>query len=244
MDFYTLVLLRLLVLKEIFADPKDITMVTDHQIGPDEIVVQLEGNTLQTQIALSTDNCGAYKAVFQVPIGGIHALKVLRLRKNYDAIKYAEVFPKMRYEKFLDEILEQILAPWAPEPCSLETPSVKGYWVSNSTRVLENNEVIVIKDKCSHNDERRGLKLDTRVPVNRGFKKDHCAYDMELYNWNQKICDSNYDPESDLYGTSVSSRIGPVMINQLEWGDIRKKKFLFVGKDLLFSKFYHLKHFL
>lgn len=217
------------VLKGIFTDPKDVAMVTDYQIGPDEIIVQLEGNTLQTQIALSIDNCGTYKAAFQVPVGGIYALKVVRLRQNYDAIKYEKIFPKMRYEKFLDEVLEQSLVPWAPQPCSPETPNIKGYWVSNSTRVLENNEKIVIKEKCSHNDERRGLKLDTRIPLTRAFKRDHCAYDMELYNWNQKICDPDYDPEIDLYGTSVSSKIGPVMINHLKWENIRKKKILFVG---------------
>jgi len=145
------------VLKGIFTDPDDISMVIDHQIGPDEIIVQLEGSIMQTQIAFSTNNCGSYKTVFQIPVGGIYALKVFRLRKNYDAIKLDFVFPKMRYEVFLDEIVEQPLAPWAPSPCNSYTPNVKGYWVSNATRILQNNRKVNILDKCSHGDEHRGI---------------------------------------------------------------------------------------
>lgn len=63
-------------LLKVFENPADINMVMTNKIGPDEIIVQLEGNTLQTQIAYSTNLCNEYKALFQLPLGGIHALKV------------------------------------------------------------------------------------------------------------------------------------------------------------------------
>ena len=63
-------------LLKVFKNPADIKMVMTNKIGPDEIIVQLEGNTLQTQIAHSTNLCSEYNALFQLPLGGVHALKV------------------------------------------------------------------------------------------------------------------------------------------------------------------------
>ena len=44
----------------------DIQLLMQNRIGPDEIIVQLEGNTLQTEVALSTNFCDKYEATFQV----------------------------------------------------------------------------------------------------------------------------------------------------------------------------------
>ena len=39
-------------------------------LGPDEILMSIEGSSLQTQIALTTDFCSNYYAIFQIPISG------------------------------------------------------------------------------------------------------------------------------------------------------------------------------
>lgn len=83
-------------------------LIKRHRMGPDEIVIQLEGNTLQSKIAQSIDFCKRYEATFQVPLGGRYFLKVVRLRTNYSAIRYEDEFPAMRYEAILDEELGKI----------------------------------------------------------------------------------------------------------------------------------------
>jgi hypothetical protein len=93
---------------ELFENSADVELIKQQRIGPDEIVIQLEGNTLQSKIAHSIDFCKRYEAIFQVPLGGRYFLKVIRLRTNYSAIRYDDEFPPMHYEAILDEELGKL----------------------------------------------------------------------------------------------------------------------------------------
>ena len=64
---------------------------------------------------------------------------------------------------------------------------------------------------------------------------------MELYNWNHQICRADYDEATELYGTSLNSKIAPITINHINWQDMRKKKFLFVGKILIIVHIFNAK---
>ena len=46
----------------------DLLLLDEHQIGPDEIIVQFEGASVQAQVARTNDNCREYFAMFQVPL--------------------------------------------------------------------------------------------------------------------------------------------------------------------------------
>ena len=96
-----------------------VNLMKENGIGPDEIVVQLEGPSLQTKIALSQNFCNEYYAVFQVPLSGNYNLKVFRIRRHYEGSREQDKFPKMTYEEFLN-VFVQIESHY-PTPC--EDPS-------------------------------------------------------------------------------------------------------------------------
>ena len=90
------------VMAQSFNDTEDIEMMKKNRIGPDEIIVQLEGNTMQAKVARTTNYCNLYDAFFQVPVGGLYFLKVIRLRQDYTAVKYVHEFPTMEYSVLLE----------------------------------------------------------------------------------------------------------------------------------------------
>ena len=139
------------VLQDYFVDEDDINLIKSNRIGPDEILVQLEGNTMQTEVAESMDNCGDYTATFQVPLQGHHRLKIFRTRTDYTAVRLDPWFPRMKYEILLDELLPDPIGSYAPFPCAATVPGFNGYWVSNmSSHLLSDKDVIWIKNSCSH----------------------------------------------------------------------------------------------
>ena len=60
--------------------------------------MQLEGPSLQTQIARSSDFCSTYYSVFQVPLGGQYMLKIVKLRSDYMATRLTPEFPPIDYQ--------------------------------------------------------------------------------------------------------------------------------------------------
>jgi hypothetical protein len=92
-------------LSQYFKEPEEINLIRGNGIGPDEIIVQLEGNTLQSKVAKCTDFCKDYEATFQVLVTGRHILKVVRLRTEYTAVRYVNKYPRLQYDVILDEEL-------------------------------------------------------------------------------------------------------------------------------------------
>ena len=103
--------------------PETVNLMKENGIGPDEIVVQLEGPSLQTKIAMSQNFCNEYYAVFQVPLSGNYNLKIFRIRRHYEASREQDKFPKMIYEEFLN-VFVQIESHY-PTPC--EDPTQVNY---------------------------------------------------------------------------------------------------------------------
>ena len=61
---------------------------------------------------------------------------------------------------------------------------------------------INIRQKCLGVDERRGLRLTTNVLVAHDYGTERCAKDVDLYQWNRKICNMReYNRAKDQYGT-------------------------------------------
>ena len=96
-------------------------LLVDRGIGPDEVIIQLEGASLQTKIGLVTsyEYCRSYSALFQIPIWGKYRLKIFRLRSDYGAVKEFDGHPHIFYDEFLDESVGE-LPYYAPQPCSSE----------------------------------------------------------------------------------------------------------------------------
>lgn len=219
------------VLQDYFVDEDDINLIKSNRIGPDEILVQLEGNTMQTEVAESMDNCGDYTATFQVPLQGHHRLKIFRTRTDYTAVRLDPWFPRMKYEILLDELLPDPIGSYAPFPCAATVPGFNGYWVSNmSSHLLSDKDVIWIKNSCSHGNEKRGLKIYTHINLDDDNRKLRCASDIQFYSWNREICVEDHDPADSLLGDSVSRRgPSPIVVNHPTSSTFKKKSILFVG---------------
>ena len=143
-------------------------------IGPDEMIVQLEGKSMQTQIARTTDFCSNYYAVFQVPIGGEYRLKVATLRKDFMATRSTPEFPGIKYESIIDSEVPVELNYFVPHAC-YNSPwgTVSGYWVSDEVHLT--SPAVPINQQCTGNngEARRDVQgLQTNILINGDFKKD------------------------------------------------------------------------
>ena len=184
----------------------DIWILERAQIGPDEVLVHLEGASIQVEVAKSIDFCARYFADFQIPESGVYRLKVLRLRTNYTAVSDHGSYPEVNYQEFLDVKLSDNLDVFAPLPCE-DKEEVSGYWVSHEPSgpngyYVENS--ISIKNECKHPGMFRGLPMYTNVAVHKSFKDERCARDINNYYWNRKICNpEDYNQETDHWGDVV-----------------------------------------
>jgi hypothetical protein len=200
----------------------DIQLMKAIGIGPDEIIMQLEGSSLQTKVAISQNFCNEYYQIFQVPLGGLHNLKVYRIRKHYEAARELNKFPKMVYEEFLNVFIE--LPVYYPKPCS---DSLNGYWVSRWDRFT--NAPINIRQRCLTSNERRGLRMNTNVLVSANYGKVRCAYDIDLYSWNRHICSSTYDASKQSFGEEINEHRNNFTSMVPPDNKLQGKRVLFVG---------------
>ena len=120
-----------------FKNETDLKTIFDAKLGPDEIVVQLLGASLQTQIAWSIDFCGKYYAYFQVPQQGDYRMKIFRLRQHYYALREIPDFAKMKADVWVDDSLPSVNTRYVPMGCA--DMNVNGYWVANPTVSVNSN---------------------------------------------------------------------------------------------------------
>jgi hypothetical protein len=106
---------------------EDLMIFKQEKIGPDEVLVHLEGASIQVQVAKTDDFCSNYYSIFQIPNAGIYRLKVIRLRQNYSAVMDGDFYPEITYEEFLDVKVADDMPLYAPQPCRID---LNGYWVT------------------------------------------------------------------------------------------------------------------
>ena len=172
-------------------------------------------------------------------------MKVYRLRRHYEASREQDKFPKMVYEEFLNVFAQ--IASHTPQPCEDPTQLMaSGYWVSRWNRMTPTP--INIKQKCAGGkDERRGLRLSTSVLTSADYGTERCARDIDLYDWNRKICTPNYVPRTDIFGEEVNEHRPNVTNTRPRDDKLIGKKILFVGdshmRGLADLFLYHTCHF-
>ncbi len=204
----------------------DLMLLDENQIGPDEIIIQFEGASVQAQVARTNDNCREYFAMFQVPLAGAYRLKVARLRKDYSAAKEGEFYPEINYELFLDVLIDENVGVYAPEPCSRGR---QGFWVTNRNKHLL-VESMKLKDQCRSGGERRGLPLSTNIILKDQFLQDGCVTDVENFGWNRKICRHDYEHYRDALGEIVVYG-HPNITASRPYEYFKRRKILFIGDN-------------
>ena len=179
----------------------DIRLFEEEHIGPDEIIIQFEGASLQAQLALvDSERCNEYYALFQVPMAGAYRLKVARLRSEWNAVKMDAQETNLKYEILIDSVVDDQLAFYSPAPCK---QSGQGYWVSNVMQQISPAD-ISLSQECEQEGQQRGVPgLTTRIPLNARHEKDGCAVDIENFSWNRKICRESYVHSRDGIGEVI-----------------------------------------
>lgn len=101
----------------------------------------------------------------------IYRLKVVRLRKDYEATREGHLYPKLNYEVFLDTLVDENLGFFSPAPCNKE---VHGYWVSNKRyHLLENS--FQLRDKCDNAGVKRGVSVKHHITVSGDHAEELCV---------------------------------------------------------------------
>ena len=222
-----------------YFNTSDIDLLNSNLIGPDEIIVQFEGASLQAAVAKLRDPtvCNEYQTLFQVPKTGSYRLKVARLRSNWDAVRGDDLYEDMpmRYELILDTLIDDNLKMYAPEPCS--NNDVTGYWVSNSHYHVLKEEIKVTK-RCSNKSQNRGVSLTTHIPISDYHMQEQCATDIENFAWNRKICLKSYLHSRDGSGEIVSLKNDNVTHTRPSQS---KNKNWFLGRKILFVGDSHIQ---
>ena len=208
----------------------DLFLMDENNIGPDEIIVLFEGASIQAQVAQSSDYCNNYYALFQVPITGVYRLKIIRLRKNYEASLDTLFNPGLSFEILLDTKVDENLGFYAPVPCNRD---VQGYWVTRIKKhlLLDSKN---IKDQCKGDDYKQGSPLSTNVILHESFTNIGCAYDISNFGWNRKICKHSYQHFADGFGEGVS-HIDPNIQYTRSYDYFKRRKILFLGDSHMLS---------
>lgn len=203
----------------------DITTFQNSKIGPDEIIVQLEGASMQSKVARCTDMCNNYEAAFQIVNPGNYRLKIVRLRSEWAAIKDTPKFPMIDYEVFLDTLLPEPLEVYNPQFCGVGN----GFWVTTDPKYRIADWPVNIRDQCSEK-QKRGVSVTSNILVSNNFAEDTCANEIDAYRWNRKVCNRDYHADRDYAGETVDP------LNTTGLADMRivdsdylRRKILFIG---------------
>ena len=207
--------------------------IMTEQLGPDEIVVELSGASLQSRLAKTYDFCRHYFVHFQVPKSGSYRLRVTRLRSDYHALRQLDEFPKMDIDVIMDEAVNH-LDKYIPEPCT----ESNGYWVFRED-VAKNYNIMekpVFLDKtCIPGNDIRGIPegYSSHITVGKSIDEgNRCGMDVTNYNWNRQICSN---PPGNYAGDIVH-------IADKNRTDTRDRTFkLFKDKKILFVGDSHMR---
>jgi len=169
-------------------------MILSQRFGPDEIIIELMGPSLQTKVALTRDFCNNYYASFVVPISGHYRLKVFRTRQHYTALKEIPKFPKITIEFWVDDLISYNLEKYIPgKACDAK---FSGLWSTDQNTYVENP--YALHKYCpgtgvGEAHDGRGLPpMLTYVQVSAEFTgSDKCSDTVDRYLWNTMICLDN-----------------------------------------------------
>jgi len=201
-------------------------VLNEKKIGPDEILVQLEGDSIQTYIADSRDFCSDYYTVFQIPVSGLYKLKIIHTRRDYNSVREGAFASDPEYRLLLDKNLGNELDYYVPKGCQA------GYWVAEDALELReyfSPNAFEIRDECTSVNATRNMKIHTNVIMDPKALKQGCASDVRNFRWNRKVCELgiNYNPELPGQAEAVAYNHPNISFSKNNW--FRGKKIIFVG---------------
>jgi hypothetical protein len=204
---------------KISSDAETTALVHKH-VGPDELLVFVEGPTLQAFVA-NYRGCNVYGSHFEIAVAGRYRMKVVHFRGNYSAFNESnENTPETLYDVLLDTSVYLDRAVRTVAKTASASPGCTGHWIAKEPEQSLFNQSMYIYEDLQRKFI-RGLPLHTWVklspsaPIHEVDGKKHtCVDDTNSYDWLTPNCT---DPKSDV--------ISPVTAGQLLVG----KNILFIG---------------
>ena len=189
--------------------------------GPDEILLSVEGPSIQMFI-LQPSDCNAYLTSFRIPVAGNYRVKLVSQRNNYAAVnEISDIHPPIEYDKLLDVPLYLSKTPSNP------SITCKGYWIHKTPELSLQNETFHLgKGEFT----RGNLPMSTFTSVGSNpvtevidEKSYACAENSDNYEWILSDCS---DPEKQLLNsTEVAEHLAGKRIHLI--GDSHMRTFLF-----------------
>lgn len=157
-----------------------------YQSGPDEILFQIEGKTLQSFLPIYHGGRN-YSSTFSIKHPGYYHLSLLRLRKNYAAVNEMDTnWPELRYETLVDDWVYLNSEPNIGNRSCIY-PENEGVWLAKSASAS-------IKDGFfdRHDASRVPFTLHSRnnltIPVYVNITAKNSSRTISEYGWNADGC--------------------------------------------------------
>ena len=151
-------------------------------LGPDEIIVRLEGFTIQSTIP-NYLGCNNYSTSFQIYEIGQYNLKIERLRNNYTAInEFHLTYPLIQYEIILDEIITL--------DRKIITNTCEKQWMAIQPNYMLSTAREFIEPQTFY----RNMKLTTHIQLDSTDNNTKsCALKTDNYIWNYPCLNDNHN---------------------------------------------------
>ena len=168
--------------------------VRSRVVGPDELLLHIEGYSLQNLLPVYKE-CGYYEKAFSVHVDGVYHLHLVRLRTNYSSInELMDVFPEINYEVIVSD---WIALSKHPSHQIMNCNRHIGVWALNSSSAqymdksfdtLESAEALVpITLKTGDKNFQRDLPLQSFVNVSSktvmSADRTGCGTSIDAYSF-------------------------------------------------------------
>lgn len=176
----------------------------DKYLGPDELLIDIQGKTLQSFIP-QYHSCGNYSQTFHITLEGVYHLTLLRLRSQYVAINELVLeFPHVETEYLVSEWME-FKGTGRKDPVCGEEGGFAGYWQATAkNQALQSgifDKLDLAQQTTPFTTIRREKNFDNIVvPMLNDFhlqsfvnisshsSETHCADVVDEYEWIRGSC--------------------------------------------------------
>jgi hypothetical protein len=169
------------------SESNETTLTVHKQLGPDELLLFIEGPSMQTLIPYYK-GCNSYISKFEIPLAGQYRFKLVSLRSEYAAFNESNgECPQILYNVLLDTAIYLEMTM----PSNL---SCTGYWIHKTPNFS------LLENKTYHYEARgllRSLPMTTWTSISDksvtrivGDKTESCADNNINYEWKALNCSS------------------------------------------------------
>ncbi len=164
-------------------------LISKHFMGPDEILIHIEGKELLSYIAKYV-SCGKYRNNFHLYQSGAYHLKIVHLRGNFSALnEYSLQFPPPHYQYLVNEWIELSGSQHKGATCH---KSNYGAWLEKSVLVKNTSlydtlaTAAAIKPILHSGGDDRGMfesPLTSPIAIDSTHSSKGCVSTLDSYSY-------------------------------------------------------------